>query len=240
MSIEGPDGPENRRIKSASATRGIFEKVKGSRIYWIRYTDALGRLHREKVGASKALARKAYEKRKTEVREQRFFPDQIGRRDVALSTVIDDFLARIKGQRRSFRDFLRNATTWKTAFNGRALRSITPSDIERQVARRQADGLAPASIKRELACPKKVYNVAIADGLVEANPVRRVRLLIENNARVRFLTDDEEARLYLTLSMNLPALDMITFALHTGLRQGEQFNLRWSSVCLQRSETDPL
>jgi integrase len=45
---------------------------------------------------------------------------------------------------------------------------------------------------------------------------------------VRFLTDEEEAR----LAAELPAADwgLVTVALHTGLRQGEQFTLRWEHV----------
>jgi integrase len=85
-------------------------------------------------------------------------------------------------------------------------------------------------VNRELAFLKKVYNVAIADGLADANPVRKVKLLAENNRRVRWLDDDEEARLRLRLSMNPEAL--VTFALHTGLRQSEQFKLCWPSVDL--------
>jgi len=30
--------------------RGIYEKVPGSRVWWIRYADAAGRIRREKAG----------------------------------------------------------------------------------------------------------------------------------------------------------------------------------------------
>ena len=45
----------------------------------------------------------------------------------------------------------------------------------------------------ELAFLERAYNAAIADGLLETNPVRQVKLLKENNARVGYLTDVEEA-----------------------------------------------
>jgi hypothetical protein len=45
--------------------RGVFEKVKGSGVWWIRYGDTDGRLRREKAG-TKAVAIKLYRKRKQE------------------------------------------------------------------------------------------------------------------------------------------------------------------------------
>jgi site-specific recombinase XerD len=67
--------------------------------------------------------------------------------------------------------------------------------VERYVAKRRADKMAPASINRELAFLKRVFSVAAADGLVDSNPVDAVRFFRENNARVRYLTPEEEERL---------------------------------------------
>jgi integrase len=59
---------------------------------------------------------------------------------------------------------------------------------------------------------------------------RAVKLLKENNARVRFLTPDEEAALFAELEPADQAVVLV--ALHTGLRQAEQFRLRWECVDL--------
>jgi hypothetical protein len=48
--------------------RGVFEKVKGSGVWWIRYHDADHQEHREKVG-SWAAAADAYAARKHEIRQ---------------------------------------------------------------------------------------------------------------------------------------------------------------------------
>src|SRR5262249_6232698 len=98
----------------------------------------------------------------------------------------------------------------------------------RFVARWIADSLAPASINRRLAALKRIFSVAIADGLCEANPVSRVKLLRENNQRVRLLNDDEETRLRAAIGDEWWPL--VAIAIHTGLRQGEQFGLRWEHV----------
>ena len=34
--------------------RGVFERPKGSGIWWIRYADEAGQIHREKVGMKQA------------------------------------------------------------------------------------------------------------------------------------------------------------------------------------------
>lgn len=52
--------------------RGVFEKVAGSGVWWVRYVDAEGKLRREKVGAY-SVAVKAYNKRKAQAIEGRIF-----------------------------------------------------------------------------------------------------------------------------------------------------------------------
>ena len=78
--------------------RGIFEKDPGSGIWWIRYADQFGRIHREKSG-SKSFAVSAYQKRKTQVREGRFFPDKVHQRPVLFAGVAQDFLEFLQSPR---------------------------------------------------------------------------------------------------------------------------------------------
>ena len=49
--------------KEAKKIRGIYEKEPRSGVYWIRYADATGRIHREKAGL-KQTASTLYRKRK--------------------------------------------------------------------------------------------------------------------------------------------------------------------------------
>lgn len=206
--------------------RGIFERPKGSGTWWVRYTDEHGRLHREKVGP-KALALRVYQKRKTEVYERRFFPDRIRRRDLMVADVIDDYLARVKGRLKSYRNCLRYGELWKTALAGKSLRQVVPGDIERFISDR-LKSVSKASVNRELFFLKRVYNVAIADGEAEVNPANAVKTLKENNQRLRYLTEDEEQRLRKVLGDEDRA--MVAVAVHTGLRQSEEFQLKWENV----------
>ena len=228
---------KRKRKRVRTIPRGLFERPKGSDIWWVRYHDESGREHRESVGR-KSLALKVYQKRKNEIQERRFFPERIRRRDVLLSATIDDFLTRNKDRLRWFDHYERYGKMWKDALPRRTLREIVPGDIERYVAKRRAAArlkprrkerpLAPATINRELAFLRRVFNVAIEDGKLEVNPVRPKMFSKENNQRVRFLSAEEETALREAIGEE--AWPMVAVAMHTGLRRGEQFNLLWENI----------
>jgi len=202
--------------------RGVFERPRGSGIFWIRYW-VNGRECREKVGTkSDAIAR--YQQRKTEAREGRLPSSQ---RQVPFDTFVREYLESERSRVRSFVTMARHGRRWIERFGARPLRSILPLDVEKWAARRGTD-LSPASVNRELSFLRRVFNVAIANDLVERNPVKGVKFLREPSGRVRFLTEYEEARLRAEVSEE--DWRLIDFAINTGLRQGEQFGLRWSNV----------
>ena len=215
--------------RSNGKDRGLFERPAGSGTWWIRYHDALGNEHREKVGP-KSLARQAYAKRKTQIREGQFFPQTVRHRTILLSTLIQSYLQEAETNHRSFRSDLNHANYWTTIFGDVPIEELTPADLEKWKAGRLANR-KPATVNRELAWLKRLYNVAIRDGKVEKNPVKAIKLLRLNNARVRFLNDAEE----LALKAVLEPIDfeIVEVALHSGMRRSELFNLRWEDVDLR-------
>jgi integrase len=56
-----------------------------------------------------------------------------------------------------------------------------------------------------------------------------------DNERVRYLTEDEEQRFFQALGNNQQLKDIVTVALHTGMRRGEIFNLKWFDLDFDRA-----
>jgi len=106
------------------------------------------------------------------------------------------------------------------------LAEVTTADLERYRERRRKEGAAEATCNRELGFLRAVYRTAIADGVLERSPVAARLFFRERNQRVRYLTDDDEARLRRAIGEEHWAL--VAVALHTGFRQRNQFRLRWA------------
>lgn len=93
---------------------------------------------------------------------------------------------------------------------------------------------SPASVNRELACLSKLLSLARDNAYLKEVP--RIKLLREDNQRVRYLTDEEEARLLSYLSNSRTYLrPLVILAMNTGMRRGEITSLTWQRVDFQRN-----
>ena len=207
---------------------GVFEKVKGSGEWWVRYSDKFGHIHREKAGP-KSLAQKAYEKRKTEVNEEKFFPEMTGKRKDMLfkdmaKLYLEDFS---KITKRSYPTDCYYMRRLNQAFGEKALSEISVQDVDR-LKGRIAQEVSDATVNRHLALLSGVFNKAIAWKKTKANPVREVKKFQENNKRDRYLTEEEETRLKAVFPEE--HWSKVEIAFNTGLRRGEQLNLKWPDV----------
>jgi len=120
-------------------------------------------------------------------------------------------------------------------FGRKYLFQITSLDIENYKAKRLNEHkVRPATVNRELALCKIIFNKAIQWGIFRlANPVKQVAFLKENNKRLRFLSKEEIIKLYEFLSGE--ALALVKFAINTGMRRGEIMKLTWHDIdILQR------
>jgi hypothetical protein len=83
--------------------RGVFEKVPGSGIWWVRHADAMGRIRREKAG-TKSATLTLYRKRKTESLQRKKLPESLRSPMVSFAELAADALAYSRAHKRSHDD----------------------------------------------------------------------------------------------------------------------------------------
>ncbi|MBA2526897.1 MAG: site-specific integrase [Pyrinomonadaceae bacterium] len=159
-----------------------------------------------------------------------------GNKDFA-EFVDEVFVPWAKASKRSWQDDEERARPLKAFFEGKRLRDITPMLIEKYKQQRlntttlHKRKRSPATVNRELQVLSKVFSMAYDNGLVETNPMRRVHRLREAPARERYLTDEEEKKLFAILvGRRAHIRPIVVVALHTGMRQGEILGLKWENV----------
>ncbi|MGO9246870.1 MAG: tyrosine-type recombinase/integrase [Verrucomicrobiia bacterium] len=200
-----------------------------------RFQNAIGEV-------SKAVAREVAEKKRVEALEGRLVERPIkaplfGQYDAEEGQFTDSaekYLDYYRQQHKP-RSALRMHTAMVSlcrAFAGKRLDELHPFLIERYKTQRKEAGFADATVNRELACLKNMFNLAIKWGWVRDNPVRQVKLFRENNARLRWVTLDEETALLEHCDQRLKTF--VLAAVDTGFRAGELLSLRWQDVNFQR------
>ena len=107
---------------------------------------------------------------------------------------------------------------------------ITPQCIEDFKAY-MLEKYSNAYVNRYLACIKTIFNLGIKNGLIQYNPMISVKMLKEDNHKIRYLTEEEEKRLFEYLPEHLKPI--VVCALQTGLRKSNILQLRWELVDLE-------
>lgn len=159
-------------------------------------------------------------------------------RKVMFFEICEDFLNYGKGHKRSWHDDVCSIKHLKSFFTDCLAMSIKPSLIEEYILKRKKDIThkrrhpKPATINRELACLKTIFNRAIQNGKCERNPMSCIKFLKENNKRDRVLSREEFQSLLDVSPSHLKPI-LIT-AYETGMRAGEIFSLAWEQVDLEQ------
>lgn len=126
------------------------------------------------------------------------------------------------------------------------LTTITATDINSYLNHlRSKCKLMPATINRHRSLISAIFKHAIELDLLEDNPCRKVKKLKENNARDRFLTDQELANLEQAMEATNPTtgeyieknrtiVDLVRVLLMTGVRREEALGAKWSDIDLDK------
>jgi len=231
---------KRRNSQKVKACRCGFALAKFSgRVWWIEYYDHEKRLRRERIGPNKAAAeqrRREVLTARTEGRYIKKSPDTWTRFKDLAAWYLE--LPEVKAKRSYDRDCLAMKRLLPF-FGDRLLKDITPATVEayRQKrlgepsGRRPYGPTVPATVNREIACFKTIYNKAVRSDKAERNPAQGVKLLKENNERDRILSPDEYTRLLAHCPAHLKPV--VKLAYHTAMRQGEILNLVWGQVNLK-------
>jgi site-specific recombinase XerD len=223
--------PVKAVIKKRRKLRGVFERKPGQ--WWICYWDAAGRKRREKAGTW-ASARDLYTKRKNEALRGKKLPETLRRATIPFAEIAREALAYSKAYKASttHRCDAGRMEVLLRWFREYPAESITAQDIERQFHKQE---WGPATCNRYRALLSFTYRLAIRDGKVKQNPARLVPHRLEDNARIRFLSDKEEEALRKAIEAECPErMSEFVLALNTGLRLSEQYGLLWENVSLPR------
>ena len=218
------------------AIRGVYEKEPGSGVWWIRWTDSTGKLHREKAGR-KSDAKTLVDKRRTETIQKRKLPEQFRAR-ITFGALCDDALEHSKATNnpKVTHDLALKIERMRPVFGDRDASAITKQEIVRWLtSESEAREWKPSTRNRWQAAFSLVYRVGVENEKIDRNPAAGIRRKTENNARVRFLSRDEEAALRKVIASRFPKfLPQLDLSLHTGMRAAEQFELEWTQVDVER------
>jgi len=205
---------------------GISEKVPGSGIYWIRYT-AEGKKRREKVGTLSAAKdrlglRHVQAKAGTLPNSSEPRPQK-----VTFAELVDDANKHLKSERTAAHayDTAMKFNRMLPTFGKREAESITRQEVldwlDEQAEEHE---WSDTTRNRYVAAFSLIYSVAGPDGTkkLTLKPWGRITRRQEDNSRVRFLSQEEEAAISKELRERYPNyLNVFILALHTGARTSE-------------------
>jgi integrase len=223
---------------------GVFRK---QGVWWIDYY-VNGQRRRERIGPDKKLAQVALKKHLVERAEGKILDKKR-----PVTTTFDELAATYLKWIRPDEEkgIPARKRSWKTAdvyaigrlrpyFGGKKLGEITPAMVEQYRDWRRAS-LSPkgkpvtaASVNRELACLRHMFNVAmkglliLRGGIPAVNPAVAVRLEAEHNERARVLSAEEFAGLCAHAAAWFKPLLQVAY--YTGMRKSEIVGLRWGQV----------
>lgn len=124
---------------------------------------------------------------------------------------------------------------WSDRIGDKPVGKVTRQQVKAGLSALEDDGKAPATLNRYRSALSSVFTWFCDKHDLKHNPAREVKQKTEDNARSRFLTDDERARLLAAAkASNWDRLHLlISMAITTGARRSELLGLRWCDVDLK-------
>ncbi|MGR3219492.1 MAG: tyrosine-type recombinase/integrase [Candidatus Anammoxibacter sp.] len=210
-------------------TKGVYKRGK---VWWLCYQDQFGIMHFESSNShSKKEAEDLLVCRRNEVLEGKV-PEVKRIKNHSFGELAESYLTWAKPQK-AYHDKANRVKQLTEVFGNYPLRAFTTRLIEEYQSKR-LEYNKPATVNRMLAVLKHMFVKAVDWNMVEEDVLKRikkVKLLPENNKRLRFLSKEECQELISFCCQHLKPI--VITALNTGMRRSEILNLKWSQVDLK-------
>lgn len=199
--------------------------------WWLKYYRN-GKSYRESSNSDKKMvAKKLLARREGDIAKGKIPGVQFEK--IMFEDLAEGFLRDYKiNQKKSMLKAERSVNHLKKAFENVRVTQITTPRINAFIEDRLSEGMANATINRELAALKRMLNLGARQTPPIVDRVPHIPMLEENNVRTGFFEYDE----FLALRDALPKYlkGVATFAYKSGWRVTEITGLKWSNVDLKK------
>lgn len=212
--------------RKGQVDRGLYARKKGKVTIWYVRLQHEGRRREFGPFDTKTDARNFYQESKRAQRLGQFFPEQYQRRkSEKMNVLLDDYLKTTIAKRaaKRERDFHR---WWKNRHGERTAHGLTAKLLEDDRLAMHEEGKSFATINRYTDWLRHVFNWSIEQKRLPSgfqNPVSQIERYPEDETPIEDYTLEQEGRLVANLTEE--EVDMVRFAVLSGLRQDEQFKI---------------
>jgi len=214
----------------------MLRKREGSPYWWASFTDANGKRVRRSTGSTDRKEAEAIEaKWKLEAHQQKHWDAEPIR---TFDGLMLKYLKSVEGEKKSAERDGYTVKQLKPFFTGMELGTLKRSTVRAYIDKRKADGVAAATINREIGLFSAAINYARrewdwnipnnVEGMLQKTPEGRVRSL--TLAEARNLVQEAEKHTRSPLLVHF-----LRLALNTGCRKGELLGLEWRRVDLKEN-----
>ncbi len=201
------------------------------KIYWIKYYRNGKAIMESTQSEKKEVASRLLKQREGEISKGEvpgIYYDKVRFEELA-----EDYLTEYRvNKKKTLNDAQRNVFKLKVFFGGMRVTEIATARIKDYISSRLEAGLSNASVNRELAALKTMFNLGLKCTPSKVRQIPYIPMLKESNVRKGFFEHEE----FISLRKVLPDFlrPVITFAYHTGWRKEEIVKLTWDRVDLKQ------
>ncbi len=146
---------------------------------------------------------------------------------IALADLAEKFLSWSQSHKRSFQRDVSLVRHLLEFFGKKELADISSLDVEAYKTHR-IKFVSGSTVNREVACLKRMYNLAIQWGLAHENPAKGVTFFREPKKSFRWFSEDEIEKFLIVGDERIKAIFLI--GINTGMRISELLSLKWSAI----------